>query len=311
MRKILLVEDEEFISLSESRLLKKHGFSVLCASSGEEAVRMFHEDPEIDLVLMDIDLGRGMDGAEAAKLMLKEREVPVVFLSSHTKSEIVARTEEIGSYGFIVKTSGDAVILASIRVAFRLFDAKRVLDEQAQKLQATNEELHSTLEELQATNEEYEAVNEGLLRAQDEILEREEELKILQSVSMLLASSDDLIDALEMPAPGDGGNHPVGFAAAAVFHVRVVVLDLGSIQRRGLRVGQLQGGERGAQNGHGGGLDELATSGGGGVVHDLCFVWWFANGHGSAHLHPAAASDGTRHVVETRKRWQFRIMVSF
>ncbi len=46
-----------------------------------------------------------MDGTEAAALILKERDLPVVFLSSHTEPEVVARTEKITSYGYVVKDS--------------------------------------------------------------------------------------------------------------------------------------------------------------------------------------------------------------
>jgi PAS domain S-box-containing protein len=73
---------------------------------------------------MDIDLGSGMDGTEAAQAILSDREIPVVFLSSHTEPEVVDRTEKITSYGYIVKTSGETVLIASIKMAFRLFEAR-------------------------------------------------------------------------------------------------------------------------------------------------------------------------------------------
>lgn len=40
---------------------------------------------------MDIDLGKGIDGTEAAQRILKFCEVPVVFLSNHTEKEIVEK----------------------------------------------------------------------------------------------------------------------------------------------------------------------------------------------------------------------------
>ncbi len=123
-KKILLVEDEVLIAMNESMLLEEHGYSVYIEHTGEDAVNRLKKE-SFDLILMDIDLGSGMDGTEAAKNILSFCEVPVVFLSSHTEPEIVEKTEGITSYGYIVKNSGSTVLLASIKMAFRLYDARK------------------------------------------------------------------------------------------------------------------------------------------------------------------------------------------
>ncbi len=123
-RKILLVEDEALIAMSERLILEQNGYDVTVAHSGPAAIEVFAEDQDIDLVLMDIDLGSGMDGTEAAQAILADGEVPVVFLSSHTEPEVVAKTEKITSYGYTVKSSGETVLLASIKMAFRLFESR-------------------------------------------------------------------------------------------------------------------------------------------------------------------------------------------
>lgn len=120
---ILLVEDEALISLAEAAMLRRNGYAVVCAASGEDAIQAARH-PDVDLVLMDIDLGRGsMDGTQAAQAILRERQLPIVFLSSHIEPGIVEKTEAITSYGYVVKNSGETVLLASIRMAFRLHDA--------------------------------------------------------------------------------------------------------------------------------------------------------------------------------------------
>lgn len=121
---ILLVEDEAIIAQAEEKILSRHGFTVITAYSGEDAVEIFLQSPEIDLVLMDINLGSGMDGTRAAEIILRHREIPLIFLSSHTEREVVEKTEGITSYGYIVKNSGEVVLIASIRMAFRLFEAR-------------------------------------------------------------------------------------------------------------------------------------------------------------------------------------------
>lgn len=69
---------------------------------------------------MDINLGSGMDGTQAAQIILSEKDIPLVFLSSHTEPEIVEKTLRISSYGYVVKNSGPTVLLASIRTALNL-----------------------------------------------------------------------------------------------------------------------------------------------------------------------------------------------
>ena len=129
---ILLVEDEAIIAMSEKLALEKYGWVVVTAHSGAKAVELVRESPEIDLVLMDIDLGGGMDGTHAAELILSDRDLPIIFLSSHTDPEVVAKTEKITSYGYVVKNSTATVLDASIKMAFRLYQS-RLQEKQQQR----------------------------------------------------------------------------------------------------------------------------------------------------------------------------------
>lgn len=125
--RILLVEDEAVIALAQAATLRRGGYGVVIAPTGERAVEMMDTGERVDLVLMDIDLGGGMDGTQAAQVILRKRDIPVVFLSSHTEPEVVERTDKITSYGYVVKNSGETVLFASIKMAFRLYEARRDL----------------------------------------------------------------------------------------------------------------------------------------------------------------------------------------
>ncbi len=124
-KKILLVEDEAIIALSEKKALEKFGFEVQLALSGLKAIAAMSASPDIDLVLMDINLGAGIDGTETATSILEAYDIPLVFLTSHTEKAVVEKTEGITSYGYIIKNSGDLVLLASINMAFKLFESKK------------------------------------------------------------------------------------------------------------------------------------------------------------------------------------------
>ncbi len=126
--RILLVEDEALIALAERHQLAAAGYDVDHVLTGEAAVtRALDPDSRPDLVLMDIDLGPGIDGTQAARKILDGIDIPVVFLSSHTEPEVVEKTEKITSYGYVVKNSGITVLDTSIKMAFKLFDANEKL----------------------------------------------------------------------------------------------------------------------------------------------------------------------------------------
>jgi PAS domain S-box-containing protein len=163
-KRILLVEDEALIALAQKKTLENHGYAVVTASSGEKAVILAGTEPDIDLILMDINLGDGIDGTEAAARILENHDIPLVFLSSHTEREVVEKTEGITSYGYIVKNSGEMVLAASVKMAFKLFDAHR-------RIQAQRMDIEAAYEEMQVSNEE-------LMQTQQDLLEHEAALKL-------------------------------------------------------------------------------------------------------------------------------------
>ncbi|MFW6368404.1 MAG: response regulator [Spirochaetota bacterium] len=135
---ILLCEDEHIVALAQKSVLERAGYPVTIASNGEQVLQILADGAEPDLVLMDIDLGGGMDGTEAAEHIVERYAIPVVFLSAHTEPEVVEKTEGITSYGYVVKHSGETVLLASIRMAFRLFETRRRQREAEEQLRTQN-----------------------------------------------------------------------------------------------------------------------------------------------------------------------------
>ncbi len=134
---LLLVEDESIIALSNKSMLERYGYTIVPAGSGEQAIEIVDSRSDIDLILMDINLGAGIDGTEAAEQILKKHDIPIVFLSSHTEAEIVERTEKITSYGYVVKYSGMTILDTSIKMAFKLFEANKRVEAEREHLNIT------------------------------------------------------------------------------------------------------------------------------------------------------------------------------
>ena len=86
---ILIVEDQRTVAGALRTRLRSLGYNVTgVASTGDEAISKVGE-LRPDLVLMDIKLGEGMDGIEAARQIRIEHDVPVVYVSAYADQEII------------------------------------------------------------------------------------------------------------------------------------------------------------------------------------------------------------------------------
>lgn len=101
---ILLVDDEEFIRLIGSSLLKKMGYSVILAENGFQAVEIFKErHEEIDLVVVDMVMPE-MNGEETFyKLKELDKDIKIVISSGFSKQQSISRLMKDGLSGFISK----------------------------------------------------------------------------------------------------------------------------------------------------------------------------------------------------------------
>jgi PAS domain S-box-containing protein len=70
--RILLVEDEKALRIATARILAGHGYEVIAASDGVEALEFLDEDPDIDVVVTDIAMPR-MRGDELARRITARR----------------------------------------------------------------------------------------------------------------------------------------------------------------------------------------------------------------------------------------------
>jgi two-component system, sensor histidine kinase PdtaS len=122
---ILLVEDEVIIAMDTAARLEQYNYSVHYVHSGSGAIERIErgkrEGHPYDLVLMDIDLGDGIDGTQTAKAILEKHDIPIVFLTSHAERAMVERVRNITRYGYVLKSAGDFVLASSIDMAFELF----------------------------------------------------------------------------------------------------------------------------------------------------------------------------------------------
>lgn len=115
--KVLLVEDELLVLLDEQRRLTRQGYEVETARTAAEAISAAARIEDIRFLVTDVDLGSGMDGIEAAKVILGKRPMPVLFLTSSEESDIRERAKDIGAYRFLNKAAPKSALLQAMEAA--------------------------------------------------------------------------------------------------------------------------------------------------------------------------------------------------
>lgn len=119
-QKILAVDDEEDILELLRFNLTKEGFAVVCAASGEEALKsaLSHRP---DLVLLDLLLP-GMDGLEVARRLKKEdatKETPIIMVTAKGEEADIVAGLEVGAEDYITKPFSRKVLIARVRAVLR------------------------------------------------------------------------------------------------------------------------------------------------------------------------------------------------
>jgi len=122
-KQILVVDDSKFLAQITADTLSRYGYQTEIALTGEEAVeKVCGGILSPGLILMDIEMGTGIDGAHAARLLQKCREIPIVFLSAHAEMEVVEKIRSVASYGYILKGSGENVLISIVEMALQLYE---------------------------------------------------------------------------------------------------------------------------------------------------------------------------------------------
>ncbi len=101
--KILIVEDEMVIGANISLQLSSLGYEVTgVIPRGEEAIINVRQDTP-DIILMDINLKGALDGVETVKLIQKEFDIPIIYLTANADDAHFNKAKATNPHAFISK----------------------------------------------------------------------------------------------------------------------------------------------------------------------------------------------------------------
>ncbi|NJD76767.1 MAG: response regulator [Candidatus Methanoperedens sp.] len=135
-KKIMVVEDERIVAEDIQRCLRKLGYAVSFASSGEKAIKDLEKNPA-DLVLMDIVLKGEKDGIETAGIISSTCGIPVVYLTAYSDKEILERAKITGPFGYIIKPYNERELYTVIETSLYRHEMEKRLRDSEYLLAAT------------------------------------------------------------------------------------------------------------------------------------------------------------------------------
>jgi len=101
---ILLIDDEESICIGISDLLNSYNYSASYAQSAEDGMHYLDQNSDVDIILLDINLGTGMTGVEAISAILeKYKYIQIIMLTSHDSIDVGVECMKKGAYDYLTK----------------------------------------------------------------------------------------------------------------------------------------------------------------------------------------------------------------
>jgi CheY-like chemotaxis protein/signal transduction histidine kinase/HAMP domain-containing protein len=117
-KKILVVDDDIRNIFALTSFLERHKMQVIYAEGGEEALSMLQQNPDVDVVLMDVMMP-GMDGYEATKLIRKNpkyKALPIIAVTAKAMKGDREKCIQAGSSDYITKPVDVEQLLSLLRV---------------------------------------------------------------------------------------------------------------------------------------------------------------------------------------------------
>ena len=158
--KLLIVDDNKNNLFALHTLVQKHmDVEVLEATSGQMALDIALSTPDLDLIVLDIQMPV-MDGFQTAsmlKIRKKTKDIPIIFLTAAFKTdEFQKKGYDVGAVDYLLKPIDDNQLINKISTYFRLIEKERDLNRRLE------EQVAARTEELRQAHQYLEGIIENM-----------------------------------------------------------------------------------------------------------------------------------------------------
>jgi two-component system KDP operon response regulator KdpE len=177
--KILVVDDDPQIRRVMKATLVGHGYEVIEARTGEDALEMFARDMP-GLILLDMNMP-GMGGLETCRAIRAGSDTPVIILSVRNTEKDKVAALDAGADDYVTKPFGIEELLARIRAALRRSAPEggpRVFQSAGLEIDFETRRVHARGEDVRLTPKEFELLRYLVAHAGKPVAHRE----LLQAV---------------------------------------------------------------------------------------------------------------------------------
>lgn len=116
--KILVVDDESRMRKLIKDFLEREGYLILEASDGVEAMDLFYEHQDVDLLILDVMMPR-MDGWEVCKEIRTHSMVPIMMLTARSEERDELKGFELGVDEYIAKPFSPKILVARVNAILK------------------------------------------------------------------------------------------------------------------------------------------------------------------------------------------------
>jgi HAMP domain-containing protein/signal transduction histidine kinase/DNA-binding response OmpR family regulator len=116
-RKVLIVDDDVRNIFALSTILEEHDMAILSADNGRQAIRILQEEPNVDIVLMDIMMPEmdGMETMREIRKIPKLKNLPIVAVTAKAMKGDREKCIEAGAWDYLSKPVDPEQLLAVLR----------------------------------------------------------------------------------------------------------------------------------------------------------------------------------------------------
>jgi len=101
--RVLVVEDEAVSALALTRRLAKLGYEIAGVADSSQQALVMALATKPTLVLMDIAIQGTMDGVDTATELLRQMDIPIIFLTAHSDTATIERAKGVSPHGYLLK----------------------------------------------------------------------------------------------------------------------------------------------------------------------------------------------------------------
>src|SRR5512139_3810696 len=129
---ILVVEDDPLQLDMLEMILARNNMTLLRAGTGEVALQLYQQHPEIDLILLDVMLPGQLDGLAVCRRLRTDQQrlyVPIIMVTALGKTEQLVQGLDAGADDYITKPFSSRELMARLQAGLRIRRTQRDLAE--------------------------------------------------------------------------------------------------------------------------------------------------------------------------------------